>query len=137
MGGLLTSRGPPSWHPATDAIKAVCLTASQHCEAEGVDIAKLAMYFSLKTDQRIPTCLVSTASLANLRKNIESCYDDDLNDKEREVLEAILSQPFRPLENATWEISRLRSTGKRPRRPGEGRRSGRCQRCKISLWLRR
>ena len=30
--GLLTDRGPPSWHPATDDIKLVCKQASDYCK---------------------------------------------------------------------------------------------------------
>ena len=30
--GLLTERGPPSWHPATNDIKHVCKQASDYCK---------------------------------------------------------------------------------------------------------
>lgn len=61
--GLLTKRGPPAWHPATAEIKRVCKEAAVHCERSGVDIAKLAMHFTLHTNPAIPTTLVSTASV--------------------------------------------------------------------------
>jgi hypothetical protein len=33
-----------------------------YCEAQGVSIPKLALWFSLFSDDRVPTTLVSTAS---------------------------------------------------------------------------
>lgn len=45
--GLLTHRGPPSWHPATAEIKAACKAAAEYCESQGVDIGTLAIAFTL------------------------------------------------------------------------------------------
>lgn len=64
--GLLSNRGPPAWHPAGPQVKAVCAEAAQYCQAQGVDISKLAMVFSLANTD-IPTTLVSTASLDRLK----------------------------------------------------------------------
>ena len=36
--------------------------AVAYCEAQGVDVVKLALWFSLFSDERVPTTLVSTAS---------------------------------------------------------------------------
>jgi aryl-alcohol dehydrogenase-like predicted oxidoreductase len=58
--GLLSDRGPPSWHPATDDIRSVCKQAAEYCKREGVDISKLATHYSL-ANADIPTTLVSTA----------------------------------------------------------------------------
>jgi aryl-alcohol dehydrogenase-like predicted oxidoreductase len=70
--GLLTHRGPPSWHPATAEIKTACREAADYCSEQGVDIGTLAMAFTLG-NENIPTTLVSTASLERIKKNIESC----------------------------------------------------------------
>ena len=45
--GLLTNRGTPDWHPATNEIKAGCAAAAAFCRERGVDIAQLAVQFSL------------------------------------------------------------------------------------------
>ena len=79
--GLLTNRGPPKWHPATDEIKKVCVEAAKYCDERGVDISKIAMHFCIHTHPEIATTLVSTASLENLRKNI-AAVNDSLSDFE-------------------------------------------------------
>ncbi|WAQ94775.1 GALDH-like protein [Mya arenaria] len=40
--GLLSSRGPAAWHPATPDIKTTCADAAMYCQNEGVDISRLA-----------------------------------------------------------------------------------------------
>jgi aryl-alcohol dehydrogenase-like predicted oxidoreductase len=59
--GLLTNRGPPSWHPATQEIRDACRDAASYCESKSIDIAKLAMYFTLSYED-IATTLVSFAT---------------------------------------------------------------------------
>ena len=79
--GLLTHRGPPSWHPATPEIRSVCKDAAKYCDEKGVDISKLAMHFCIHTHPEIATTLVATASLENLRKNI-AAVNESLSDFE-------------------------------------------------------
>src|SRR5436309_2077623 len=67
--GLLTERGAPDWHPAPEALKVACVKAAAHCRARGVDIAQLALQFSL-AHPAIATTLVGTASPDNLKKNV-------------------------------------------------------------------
>lgn len=57
-------RGPPaSTHPPSFTLsKSNARQAVAYCEAQGVDITKLALWFSLFSDERVPTTLVSTAS---------------------------------------------------------------------------
>ncbi|CAG5119147.1 unnamed protein product, partial [Candidula unifasciata] len=99
--GLLSSRGPPAWHPASSVIKTACAEAAAYCSERGVDISRLALKFTLdQTD--IPTTLVSTASLENLQKNIESVHTP-LSDKEKQVLEEVMEKFLNPLQNANWE----------------------------------
>ena len=68
--GLLTNRGAPDWHPATDEIKLVCVRAAAFCQQEGVDIAQLAVQYGLRNPD-IHTTLVGTANPDNMRRNIE------------------------------------------------------------------
>ena len=67
--GLLTGRGAPAWHPASQAIQDGCRQAVRHCQARGVDIVKLAVQFSCANPD-IATTLVGTANPHNLRANI-------------------------------------------------------------------
>ncbi|KAK7109310.1 uncharacterized protein [Littorina saxatilis] len=99
--GLLSDRGPPAWHPATQDIKDVCAQAAAYCKMKGVDISRLAMDFTLsQTD--IPTTLVSTASLKNLHKNIESVYVA-LISEEKAVQQEVMDRFMKPLKNKHWE----------------------------------
>lgn len=55
-----------------------------------MDISKLAMYFTLSV-QSIPTTLVSTASIENLKKNIAS-VNQKLTSNEEQVLNHIMNK---------------------------------------------
>lgn len=67
--GLLTERGVPSWHPAPKHIVEVSRKAVEYCKAQGVDIVKLAVQYSL-SHPGIATTLVGSASAENMLKNI-------------------------------------------------------------------
>lgn len=99
--GLLSNRGPPSWHPASQDIRDRCQQAAQYCQDKGVDISRLALHFTLD-NREIPTTLVSTASLENLRKNI-AAINGKLSSTEQEVLSYIQDKFFLPFGNMSWE----------------------------------
>ena len=91
--GLLTERGAPSWHPASEHLKAGCRKAVEHCKARGVDIVKLAVQFCCANEQ-IATTLVGTASAQNIRDNI--AYASEPLD---EVLLAEVLEILKPVHN--------------------------------------
>jgi aryl-alcohol dehydrogenase-like predicted oxidoreductase len=64
---LLTNAALPPWHKATPEVRAVCRRAAEHCTAQGVDIAQLAVQFSL-THPGMATCVVGSANPDNVRK---------------------------------------------------------------------
>ncbi|KAK7499394.1 hypothetical protein BaRGS_00009369 [Batillaria attramentaria] len=99
--GLLSDRGPPAWHPAHRDIKDACAAAAKFCQSRGVDISRLAMEFTL-SQADIPTTLVSTASLKNLNKNIESVYKP-LTAEEKAVQQEVMDRFMKPLNNKNWE----------------------------------
>lgn len=94
--GLLTDRGGPDWHPASEEIKQACRRAAEHCQARGTNIAKLAIQFAV-SHENIPTTLVSTASPVNIQKNIE--YVNEPMDTEllKEVMEILY-----PVQTKMW-----------------------------------
>jgi aryl-alcohol dehydrogenase-like predicted oxidoreductase len=96
--GLLTPRGAPDWHPAPSEIKDVCARAAQFCTDKGVDIAKLAVQFSLSNSE-IHTTLVGTANPNNIRKNIE-WLSEPLDEELLRDVQAVL----KPIQNQTWPI---------------------------------
>jgi len=101
--GLLSNRGPPSWHPAQANIKEACAAAAAFCREQDIDISALAMWYGLHSRKDIPTTLVSTASMANLQKNIDSVSANTLGEKETRALEDLMQRFMRPLQNQTWE----------------------------------
>ena len=64
---LLTNAPLPPWHKATPEVRAVARQAAEHCESKGVDIAKLALQFSL-AHEAMATCIVGSANPDNVRK---------------------------------------------------------------------
>lgn len=98
--GLLTQRGTPAWHPATDEIKATCAKAAVYCASQGLDIAKLAIQFSV-SNPRIHTVLVGTADPDEIRQDVEAVHsplDESLLKKVQEILQ--------PIRNKTWTTGR-------------------------------
>ena len=94
--GLLTDRGTPDWHSATEDIKQVCSRAAAHCRKKGADIAKLALQFTLANPD-IPTTLVGTANPDNVRQNVawlEEPLDESLLREVREILGPVLDKPW-------------------------------------------
>lgn len=94
--GLLSSRGAPAWHPADDEIKRVCQEAADYCKAQGADLSKLAIQFAVNHEQ-IPTTLVSTANIDNMRNNINWA-----NEPIDEKLLAEVLEILEPIRNQTW-----------------------------------
>ncbi|MCJ8007540.1 aldo/keto reductase [Lederbergia wuyishanensis] len=94
--GLLSQRGAPEWHPASERIKSVCQKAVDFCNLQGVPIEKLAVQFSVN-NKSIPTTLISTANPKNVKNNIrwvEEPMDEGLLTEVQKILE--------PIHNETW-----------------------------------
>jgi aryl-alcohol dehydrogenase-like predicted oxidoreductase len=63
---LLTNATLPAWHKATPAVRQLCRQAADHCSRRGVDIAQVALQFSLAHPD-MATCIVGSANPANVR----------------------------------------------------------------------
>lgn len=98
--GLLSNRLVPEWHPASQEIKDACSKAAHFCKQHGEDISKLAIQYSV-ANEKVPTTLVSTASVENVKKNIEWANKPIDLEFLKEVL-AILE----PIHNKTWSSGR-------------------------------
>lgn len=97
---LLTERGAPDWHPAPAAVKEACARAAVFCRTQGIDIAQLAIQFSVSNPD-IATTLVGTASPQNIEQNVrwaEMPLDQELLAKVLKILE--------PAHNVTWPSGR-------------------------------
>lgn len=88
---LLTNAPLPPWHKATPEVRAICRKASEHCQARGVDIAQLALQFSVANDE-MATCIVGSANPENVKSWVEwadAPLDRPLLDEVLEILRPI------------------------------------------------
>ena len=67
---LLTNAPLPKWLKEPDAVKAAARRAAEHCASRGVDLAKLALQFSLANPD-ITTTIAGSANPENIRKWIQ------------------------------------------------------------------
>ncbi len=67
---LLTNALLPAWHKATPIVRATCKAAADHCASRGVDIAQVALQFSIANED-LATCVVGSANPENVRKWVE------------------------------------------------------------------
>ncbi|SHN26444.1 aldo/keto reductase [Gracilibacillus kekensis] len=95
--GLLNSRDVANWHPADKEIQQLCMQAAKFCEAQGEDLAKLAIQYATRNES-IPTTLVSTASVKNITKNIKWTEEPINEDLLKQVLDIL-----QPIHNRTWQ----------------------------------
>jgi len=58
---LLTNAPLPEWHKATPNVRDVCEKAASHCTVAGIDIAKLALQFSVANED-MTTCVTGSAN---------------------------------------------------------------------------
>jgi L-galactose dehydrogenase len=98
--GLLGQRPPPAWHPAPGAVKQAAATAAALCASQGVDLAEVALRFSL-AQPALASTLVGTASLENLRRNVAWAQASGPIPLLAEV-QALLA----PIHNVTWPTGR-------------------------------
>ncbi|MCA9185827.1 MAG: aldo/keto reductase [Pirellulaceae bacterium] len=58
---LLTNAPLPAWHKATAEVRAIAKQAADYCQSQGVDIAQLALQFSL-AHPAFATCVTGSAN---------------------------------------------------------------------------
>jgi L-galactose dehydrogenase len=63
---LLTNAPLPKWHKATPEVRECARRAAEHCAKRGVDIAQLALQYSLANED-LATCIVGSANPENVR----------------------------------------------------------------------
>ena len=67
---LLTNAPLPEWHKATPKVREIAKQAAEHCASQGVDIAQLAMQFSLANPD-FTTCVSGSANPKRVAEWIE------------------------------------------------------------------
>jgi len=90
---LLTRAALPAWLKEPEAVKVVARKAAEHCTSKGVDIAKLALQFSL-ANQDITTTISGSANPENIRNWVQWAGEPVDHQLLAEVLEIL-----RPVKN--------------------------------------
>jgi len=88
---LLTRAPLPPWHKATDEVRGIAQKAADHCWSKGVDIAQLALQFSLANTD-MTTCITGSASPDRVRQWVDWAarpLDDELLGEVLKILEPI------------------------------------------------
>src|SRR5579871_1468087 len=67
---LLTNATLPAWHKATPQVRAICRQAADHCRTVGVDIAQLALQFSIQLPD-MATCITGSADPGRVAQWVE------------------------------------------------------------------
>ena len=90
---LLTSAPLPEWHKATPEVREIAKKASDHCTAAGIDIAQLALQFSI-SNQAFTTCVTGSANPDRV-----SQWVDWANQPMDETLLAEVLEILKPIHN--------------------------------------
>ncbi|MDH3718555.1 MAG: aldo/keto reductase [Planctomycetota bacterium] len=88
---LLTDAPLPAWHKATDFVQQIARQAAEHCRRQNVDIAQLALQYSL-ANQDLATCIAGSANPQRVSQWIdwaEQPLDQQLLDQVLEILQPI------------------------------------------------
>lgn len=64
---LLTNAPLPTWHRATPEVRETASRAAEHCKNHGVDLAKLALQFSIRNPD-MTTCVTGSANPNRVRE---------------------------------------------------------------------
>jgi len=93
---LLTTDGPPAWHPAPEPLRAKCAEAARFCAERGGDLSRLALQFAVARPE-IATNVVGTASPGRILQNIREVGEPI----DQELLLSV-QRILAPVQNLTW-----------------------------------
>jgi L-galactose dehydrogenase len=88
--GMLTTRGPPQWHPSHPGLKAIVAQAAEICRNQNVELGKLATFHLLNIPGLVGTFLIGMERMEYLNLNM-SAYFEGLTEKEAEVYETLMN----------------------------------------------
>ena len=88
---LLTNAPLPDWHKEPEEVKAAARKAAEHCQTQGVDIAKLALQFAVRNPD-MATCIAGSASpkrIAQWAEWLDEPYDEGLAAEVQKIFEPV------------------------------------------------
>ncbi len=101
---LLTDAPLPPWHKATEEVRAVCRLASEHCQAQGTELAKLALQFSIAHPD-LTTCVTGSANPRRITQWVEWAQEPLDLDLVNEV-----QQILNPIHNWFYDEGRMENS---------------------------
>lgn len=84
---LLTNRGPPEWHPASDDTKQQCKDAAGCCKDHDMELGKLSVWGSMECED-VSSNLVGMMNLDELNANLD-VVRNGISEEEKLVLKEI------------------------------------------------
>jgi aryl-alcohol dehydrogenase-like predicted oxidoreductase len=113
---LLSNSPLPRWHKATPEVRAAARRAAEFCAAQGVDIAQLALQFSIRHPD-ISTCITGSANPDRVRQ-----WADWAEQPLDEALLAQVCEILRPIHNWFYVEGRPENNDTSPaaNKPHEG-----------------
>ncbi len=103
--GLLSSRGPQSWHPADAEIQGLCAQAAQHAASRGAELATLALQFACDLPG-VATTLCGATTPAELEHSVRAVATP----LDRTLL-AEVESILQPIRGRTWLQGRPENNG--------------------------
>jgi L-galactose dehydrogenase len=98
--GLLSMKGPPSWHPAPPAVRDACRAAAELCARHGADLSHLALHHALQLPG-VHCTVIGTANSRNMARNLEWAATPP----PAQLLDEVVGI-LRPVHNVTWPSGR-------------------------------
>ena len=104
--GLLTSQGPPAWHPAPPALRSAAAAAVRMCADRGMDLSELAIQFAVR-EEGIATTLVGMCTREQVRRNVQ-CTLAALQPPVAKATAMLheLHTALEPVKNVSWPSGR-------------------------------
>ncbi|XP_041478554.1 L-galactose dehydrogenase-like [Lytechinus variegatus] len=99
---LLTDRGPPSWHIASDEIKKACREASVYCRQHGHDISAIALKYSISHTKDVPLTLIGMDSIEQVDKNAKA-VEEGSSEEQVQFTATLINRYFSSIEEPGWE----------------------------------
>jgi L-galactose dehydrogenase len=96
MMGLFSSKGPPTWHPAPEVLKAACAKVTVHCRQRGADPEVLALQYVLQ-EGRIASTFVGMSTTREVDTNLRA-LDEPID---RTLLAEVLAI-LEPVKDTEW-----------------------------------
>eukprot|EP00208_Stichococcus_sp_RCC1054_P002897 CAMPEP_0206140554 /NCGR_PEP_ID=MMETSP1473-20131121/9751_1 /ASSEMBLY_ACC=CAM_ASM_001109 /TAXON_ID=1461547 /ORGANISM="Stichococcus sp, Strain RCC1054" /LENGTH=330 /DNA_ID=CAMNT_0053534731 /DNA_START=120 /DNA_END=1112 /DNA_ORIENTATION=+ len=108
--GLLTSRDPPSWHPAAPEVKEAAVKSKNMCKEKGTDLARIAIKHFVNT-KGVDIHLFGMATPDEVEEDLKIVREawglipDEKADTDNAVWDEI-KQVFEPVKDKTWPTGR-------------------------------